>query len=299
MSVIELHNQINANGNQITGLGTPSNNTDAATKQYVDGVAQGLDIKASVVTASVENENVTLNGAQTVGGVAVVAGNRVLVKNQSTASENGIYEVKAGAWTPAVDATGGNLTFGAFTFVEGGTNKGKGYVYSDTNTWTQFSESTVLTAGTGITVNGQTISIDAQWTGQTAIITLGTISTGTWQGSVIGVQYGGTGAATLTGYVKGDGTSALSGVTTIPVTDITGRKLTGTLTFEHSTGSAVTKNISTTTLDETLRASANVQLRDASGNVVLAGVKVEANQVAVTVTNNGLSNIVLSYTVLV
>jgi hypothetical protein len=294
-----LHNQINANGNQITGLGTPTNNTDAATKQYVDGVASGLDIKASVKAAS--TANLTLSGTQTVDGVELVANNRVLVKNQTTASENGIYIVKSGSWDPAVDATGGNLTLGAFTFIEGGTvNKGRGYVYSDTNTWTQFSESTVLTAGTGITVNGQTISIDSNWTGQTTITTLGEISQGTWKGSTIGVGYGGTGAANLAaGFVKANGTDPFTSVSTIPVTAIDGRKLTGTLTFEHSTGAAVVKTIDTTSLDSTLRASANVQLRDSAGNVVLAGVKVEANQISVTVTNNGASNIVLSYTVLV
>jgi hypothetical protein len=297
---IELHNLIQANGNQITGLGTPTQNTHAATKQYVDSVAQGLDIKASVKAATVPGGNLTLSGTQTVDGVELAADDRILVKNQTTQSENGIYEVKAGSWTRATDATGSNLTLGAFTFVEGGTaNKGRGYVYSDTNTWTQFSESTVLTAGTGITVNGQTISIDTAWTGQTAITTLGTISTGTWQGGTIGVAYGGTGATTLTGYVKGDGTNPLTASTTIPVTDITGRKLIGSLTFEHSTGAAVVKNIDTTSLDSTLRANAVVQLRDSAGNAVLAGVKNEANQIAITVTNNGLSDITLSYVVLI
>lgn len=295
---LEIHQHLNLNSNQVQGLGTPVNSTDAATKQYVDSVAQGLDVKASVKAAS--TGNLTLSGTQSVDGVSLSADDRVLVKNQDTASENGIYVVKSGSWTKALDASGGNLTLGAFTFVEGGTaNKGKGFVYSDANVWTQFSESTVLAAGTGITVNGQTISIDTAWVGQTAITTLGTISTGTWQGSVIGVQYGGTGASTLTGYVKGDGTNALSASASIPVTDISGRKLTGTLTFEHSTGQAVVKNIDTTSLNQTLRANANVQLRDASGNLALAGVKVEADQIAVTVNNNGLSDIVLSYVVLV
>jgi hypothetical protein len=71
------------------------------------------------------------------------------------------------------------------------------------------------------------------------------------------------------------------------------------LTFEHGTGAAVVKTISTATLDETERTSAVVQLRDANGNTALAGVKVEANQVSVTVTNNGTSDITLSYTVLI
>ena len=298
MSVVELHGQLNANGNIITGLGTPSNHTDAATKQYVDSVAQGLDVKQSVKAAS--TGNLTLSGLQTVDGVELFSTDRILVKNQTTASENGIYEVKAGAWTRTLDATGGNLNVGAFTFIENGTaNKGRGYVLSEANVWSQFSESTVITAGTGITVNGQQISINTEWVGQAAITTLGTISTGTWQGSVIGVQYGGTGANSLTGYVKGSGTGALTASETIPVTAISNRKLTGSLTFEHGTGTAVVKTISTATLDATERTSAVVQLRDANGNTALAGVKVEANQVSVTVTNNGTSDITLSYTVLI
>lgn len=292
---IEFHNNLNLNGNQVTGLGAPANNTDAATKQYVDSVASGLDVKASVKAASIGN--LTLSGTQTVDGVALSADDRVLVKNQTTASENGIYVVKSGSWTPAIDVTGGNLTFGAFTFVEGGTvNKGDGYVYSDTNTWTQFSESTVLSAGTGITVSGQTISINTAWVGQSAITTLGTISTGTWQGSVIGVQYGGTGASTLTGYVKGDGTNALTASATIPAKDIAGRKLIGTITC--ATGDN-TYTIDTTSLDAGLRAEAIVQLRSVANQIVFADVTVGENAVSVSVKNNTAGAFDLKYTIAV
>jgi hypothetical protein len=292
---IEFHNNLNVNGNQVTGLGAPANNTDAATKQYVDSVASGLDVKASVKAASVGN--LTLSGTQTVDGIELSTDDRVLVKNQTTASENGIYVVKPGSWVRATDATGANLTFGAFTFVEGGTvNKGDGYVYSDVNAWTQFSESTVLSAGTGITVNGQTISIDTAWVGQTAITTLGTISTGTWQGSVINVQYGGTGANSLTGYVKGNGTNALTASSTIPAKDISGRKLSGTITC--ATGDN-TYTIDTTSVDADLRAEAIVQLRNVANQVVYADVTVGANAVSVSVKNNTLSAFDLKYTIAV
>lgn len=292
---IEFHNNLSLNGNQVTGLGTPTQNTDAATKQYVDGVAQGLDIKASVKAAS--TGNLTLSGTQTVDGIALSAGDRVLVKNQSDASENGIYVVSGSAWTRSADAAGSNLTLGSFTFVESGSvNKGRGYVYSDANAWTQFSESTSITAGTGITVNGQQISIDTTWAGQTAITTLGTISTGIWNGSTIGVAYGGTGATTLTGYVKGSGTSALTASATIPVTDISGRALNGTITVATGTNSY---SIDTSTLDATLRANAVVQLRNASNQIVFADVTVGASAVSVATINNGASSFDLKYTITV
>ena len=89
-------------GSRITGLGDPSTAQDAATKAYVDAVVQGLDVKPSVRVAT--TANITLSGTQTIDGVAVVAGNRVLVKNQSTGANNGIYVVAAGGWTLRHDA---------------------------------------------------------------------------------------------------------------------------------------------------------------------------------------------------
>lgn len=283
--------------NKITNLGTPTATNDVATKGYVDSVAQGLDIKASVKAASTGNV-ASLSGTTILDSVVLSLDDRVLLKDQSAASENGIYIVKSGAWTKAVDADGLNLTEGAFTFVEDGTvNQGRGYVYTATNTWTQFSKATEITAGTGITVSGQTVSIDPNWAGQTTITTLGTVTAGTWNASTIGVSKGGTGATTLTGYVKGDGVNALTASATIPVNDISGRKLTGTLTF--ASGTSVSQSIDTTGLESTLRDTAVVQLRDSSGNMCLADVTVGANAITVTVDNNSLSNLVLSYTVLV
>ena len=86
----------------ITGLSSPTNDSDAATKGYVDGLVQGIDAKASVVAAT--TANITLSGAQTIDGVSVVAGNRVLVKDQSTSSANGIYVAAVGAWARSTDA---------------------------------------------------------------------------------------------------------------------------------------------------------------------------------------------------
>jgi hypothetical protein len=95
---------------------------------------------------------------------------------------------------------------------------------------------------TGVTVGGGTIDIDAAYVGQTSIVTLGTITTGTWSGTTIAVNKGGSGATTLTGYLKGNGTSAFTGSATIPNTDITGL---GTM----STQAASAVNITGGTID--------------------------------------------------
>jgi hypothetical protein len=234
------------NSHRITGLLDPASPQDAATKGYVDNISQGLDAKESVRAAS--NLNLTLSAAQTVDGVAVVAGDRVLVKAQSTQADNGIYLVQTGAWTRAPDADTWTELVSAFTFVESGTiNADCGFVCTvdpggtlgtTAVTWTQFSGAGQISAGAGLTktgntidavgtanrivVNADNIDIDPAYVGQPSIATLGTVVSGTWNGTPISVAYGGTGATTLTGYVKGAGTAALIGVATIPNTDIAG-----------------------------------------------------------------------------
>lgn len=158
-------------GFKLTNLATPTQDSDAATKQYVDLAVQGLDLKASTKVAT--TENITLSGAQTIDGVSVVAGDRVLVKDQTDASENGIYVAAAGAWSRAADADGnpdGEVTSGLFTFVEQGTIGGQhGFVLSTPDPivvgttdleFIQFSGAGQITAGTGISINGNEVSVD-------------------------------------------------------------------------------------------------------------------------------------------
>jgi hypothetical protein len=145
----------------------PSSALHAATKQYVDGVSQGLDVKPSVLAAT--TTNITLSGAQTIDGVTCNAGARVLVKNQSTTSQNGIYVVAAGAWTRALDANTWDEHIGAFVFVEQGTvnadtawvctvNSG-GTLGTTAVTFSQFAGPGSVTAGTGISVSGMQVSL--------------------------------------------------------------------------------------------------------------------------------------------
>lgn len=153
---------------KITGLGTPTADQDAATKAYVDSVAQGLDVKASCRAATVAN--ISLSGAQTIDGVAVIAGDRVLVKDQSTASQNGIYVAAAGAWARSTDADTWAELVGAFTFVEDGTvNDNTGWVCTSAPggtlgvtavTFEQFSGAGQVIAGTGMSKTGNTLNVN-------------------------------------------------------------------------------------------------------------------------------------------
>lgn len=165
---------LNLGSFKIVNLGTPILGTDAANKLYVDGVAQGLDLKQSVRAASVAD--LTLSGAQTVDGVALIAGDRILVKDQAAAEDNGIYDVAAGAWPRSADADnspGGEVTSGMFTFVtEGTVNAGKGFVLITPDpivlgttllSFTQFSDVSGAVMGSGTT--GKL----AKWSGGSAL----------------------------------------------------------------------------------------------------------------------------------
>src|SRR5439155_16102584 len=105
---------------RIINLGDPQSPTDAATKQYIDNLIRGLDWKASVKVAT--TANISLTGVQTIDGVLLAAGDRVLVKTQTDATQNGVYVVATGAWSRAADFDGsnGDVTASAAMTVEQG-----------------------------------------------------------------------------------------------------------------------------------------------------------------------------------
>jgi len=165
---------VSLNNNKLTSVADPSDAQDAATKAYVDAVKTGLDVKDSVKVAT--TANITLSGTQTIDGVAVSADERVLVKNQSTGSENGIYDCKSGAWSRSSDFdSSDNVTPGAFVFVEQGTtNQDQGYVLTTDGSitvgttslsFTQFSGAGAITAGDGLQKSGSTLSADLKANG--------------------------------------------------------------------------------------------------------------------------------------
>lgn len=228
---------------RITSVAEPTQSSDAATKNYVDAVKTGLDVKDSVIVTTTGNLTGTYsNGTSGVGATltnsgtqaaltidsrVLTVGDRVLVKDQTTGLQNGFYRVTTVGtasvnWvlTRTVDADqDSEITPGAFTFVEEGTIGGNnGYVCTNVGaitvgttpiTFVQFSGAGSVIAGDGLTKTGNTlnavgtnnrisisadaIDISSSYVGQATITTLGTISTGTWQGSVIGGTYGGTG----------------------------------------------------------------------------------------------------------
>ena len=180
---------VDVNSSRITSVTNPSASSDAATKAYVDSVANGLDVKESVRLATAaalaavtyNNGNGTLtadaNGALTIDGVATVANDRVLIKNQASAVQNGIYKVTtigsgsaAFVLTRSPDAdTAAELTGGTFFFVEEGTaNADNGYVATHNGTPTfgstniafqQFSGAGQISAGDALTKTGNTIDV--------------------------------------------------------------------------------------------------------------------------------------------
>ena len=198
---------------KITNLADPTADADAANKGYVDGVAQGLDIKDSCTAATTANITIStaLNNGDTLDGVTLSTNDRVLVKNQNTASENGIYKVGS---SPARvdDLAAGVDAAGAFTFVEQGTvngdnafvcssDKGSAVVGTNNLTFVQFSGAGQVIAGNGIDKSGNTLSVDLKSNGGLVIesteiaVDLGASSiTGT-----LAVSDGGTGSATASG----------------------------------------------------------------------------------------------------
>ena len=240
---------VDVGSKRISGVAEPTQATDAATKGYVDTIAQGLHVHeaARVATTNtlavmsggtVTYDNGTLGvgatltlsvGITTIDGIALVNGDRILVKNQATQAHNGMYvRTSATVLTRSSDFdTALEIAGGDFTFVEEGTLYAKtGWVQTfevltvgtDTVIWEQFSGQGLYLAGNGLTLTGNTfdvvgttnrisvasdsIDISTSYVGQASITTLGTVGTGTWNGSVIGSTYGGTGvnngSATLT-----------------------------------------------------------------------------------------------------
>ena len=237
---------VDVSSKRITSLADPSQAQDAATKAYVDSVANGLDVKQSVKAASTApltsvlyNNNTTGVGATLINNgtlaalnldsIALFVDDRVLIKDQTAGLQNGVYVVShAGSasipWvlTRATDfdnSPGTEVGPGIFFFVEQGTTQAdNGYVITTDTAivigttaivFSQFSGAGQIVAGDGLTKSGNTINavgtanrisisadaidISTAYVGQATITTLGTIGTGTWQGSLIGATYGGTG----------------------------------------------------------------------------------------------------------
>jgi hypothetical protein len=151
----------------------PDQTGTVALTSYVDSVAEGLHIHASVVAATTTNITLAtdVENGDTLDGVTLATGNRILVKNQSTESENGIYVVAAsGAPSRATDFDSpSEIDGGDFVFVTGGTSNDNtgwvqtnivGTVGTDAIYFSQFSGAGTYSAGTGLTLTGSVFSIN-------------------------------------------------------------------------------------------------------------------------------------------
>ena len=281
----------------------PSGATDIVNLLALQSYAAGISWKNPVTAAT--TANITLSGTQTVDTVALVAGNTVLVKNQTDNTKNGIYQVNAGAWTYATGSTTWSQYVSAVVFIEYGSQGGTawyctalpgGTLGTTAMTWSNFTVSSSYSAGTGLTlaagvfsitntavtagaygsassvptytVNAQgqltlatntSIAINANQItsgtiasslisgSYTGITGVGTLTVGTWNANTIGVAYGGTGATTLSGYLFGNGTSAVTASTTIPTTALSGTITNAQLANSTISGVALGGNLANLT----------------------------------------------------
>jgi hypothetical protein len=290
---------------RITSVAEPTQSSDAATKNYVDAVKTGLDVKDSVIVTTTGNLTGTYaNGTSGVGATltnsgtqaaltidsrVLTVGDRVLVKDQTTALQNGFYKVTTVGtastnWvlTRTVDADeDSEITPGAFTFVEEGTIGGNnGYVCTNVGaitvgttpiTFVQFSGAGSVIAGDGLTKTGNTlnavgtanrisisadaIDISSSYVGQATITTLGTIATGTWQGDIVAGQYGGTGVNNSGKTITLGGSLSTIGAYTIALTATANTTLTlpvtGTLATLAGTEALSNKTITASSFSGT------------------------------------------------
>jgi hypothetical protein len=161
---------VSASNFKITKVADPVNGQDAATRAWVLTQIAGISTSGHTARAAT-TANITLSATQTIDGVALAVGDRVLVKNQTTASTNGIYSVASGAWTRTTDMDVWGEVPGSFVSVQEGAINGDtvwlctadlGGTLGTTNiTFTQIPGPSDILAGAGLTRTGQTIDVVA------------------------------------------------------------------------------------------------------------------------------------------
>jgi hypothetical protein len=266
----------------------PTQALEAATKQYVDSVAEGLHVHASVAAATTASVDLS-NAPSAIDGVTLTNGMRVLVKNQSSAAENGIYvySASADALVRASDYdTAGEIDPGDFVFVSGGSNYADtGWVQTETVStlgtdpisWTQFSGAGTYLAGNGLELNGSTFSIDTDVT--VDVSTAQTLSNKTLTSPIVSGLYLSDNEIIVEG---NEDTNETRLVFTNPTDD-------RVITFKDATGTvAFTSDIPSNT-DGLTEGSTNKYFTDERAEDAIGAILTDTSTVDLTYTDNGAS----------
>ena len=307
---------------------TPTTDSEVATKAYVDGVAQGLDAKDSVRVATTATGTLTsafANG-QTVDGVALSTGDRILIKNQSTGSENGIYTVNAsGAPSRASDGGNGEINGGTYVFVEEGTtNANRGFVCTNTGsvtvgttalTFSQFSGAGQITAGDAMTKSGDTLNVavddsSIEVSSDALRIKASGVTSAMLAGSIANAKLAN---STISGVALGSNLNALSKATNggVNFTSYNGSAAVSNLALDLSDLAAATVNVGADSIaiyDADADVTAQESIADlvsamagdglaASSGVLAVGVdgsSIELNSDALRIKASGVTNAMLA-----
>jgi hypothetical protein len=282
---VGLPNDITIAGN-VTINGTPSAGTHAVTKQYVDDVAQGLHIHEACVAATTGNVDIStaLENGDVVDGVTLATGNRVLVKSQTNAAQNGIYVVQAsGAALRASDFNEPQeVDGGDFVFVTGGTlYDNTGWVQTSTGVvtigtdpivFTQFSGAGTYLAGNGLALAGNTFSIDTAITAD--LSTAQTLTNKTLT------------SPTVSGLYLSDNNIIVEGTndtheTTLTFTDPTADR---TITFKDATGTVAFVSDIPTSTDGLSEGSTNLYFTNERAEDAVGGMVTGNTETRISVT---------------
>ncbi len=304
---VGLPSDITVAGN-ITINGTPTQSTHAVTKGYVDSVAEGLNVHPSSKAATTANIDLSTGGLLVIDGYQTIAGDRILVKSQTNAAQNGIYVVASGAWTRAADFdTPTEVVPGDFTFVENGTSYGDtGWVQTNTVTtigtdpisFTQFSGAGTYLAGNGLTLTGSTFTIDTTVTAD--LNSVQTLTNKTLTSPTLTTP-------SISGMLVLDNNIVIEGTddtheTTLTFTDptqdnvITFKNATGTLAFTSDITSAIDA-LTTTDIEEgTNLYYTNERVDDRVAAITVGGTGISVTYVdepipSLTVANTGVISI--------
>lgn len=169
----KFYNGVDLVNNRIVNLASPSTTTDAVNKQYVDNLVNGLNWKAAVQAATTTAGTLASSFAagQVIDGYTLVTNDRILVKNQASGAENGLYTVNAtGAPTRSVDGSTGELATNATVRINNGSvNSDTAWTLITTGTitvgttsqsWAQSNSGTPYAAGNGLSLSSNTFAVN-------------------------------------------------------------------------------------------------------------------------------------------